>query len=541
MNPGATPDAAVPGEPPVITCDVAVIGSGAAGLAAAISAASTGASVQLFEKSDLFGGTTALSSGTAWIPTNEYATSRGVEDSPERAREYLEQFGEVAPEMVDAIVTGASEAITGLERHSPLRWLQIDYPDYHPERRGGLASGRTLLPKFFDAGQLGALAKMVRTSPFAPPAYRGVDLAADGLLSGRWANGYALVGALLKGCLDAGVTLYRSAPARQLLMDGSGVRGVVVEIDAREVHVAATGGVVLASGGYEWNAELVRAFLRGPLEGAPGTRANTGDGLLMAMEAGAQLGNMSEAWWMPMVRIPGEELEGGDVYRMTWHERALPGSIIVNRHGRRFVNEAHNYSDIGRAFHEFDANTFEFTNLPAWLVFDDAYFREYGIPSLAPGADIPAWLPSEPTLGDLARSLGIDAKGLEQTVVRFNTRAAAGSDPDFSRGLSVFDTFHGDERFEGPFRTLRPLTEPPFHALRLYIGALGTSGGPRTTPWSEVLDVRGRVIGGLYAAGNVMASATNRLYPGAGGTIGLALTFGYRAGQAAAGRAVNVH
>lgn len=494
--------------------------------------------MHLFERSDRFGGTTALSSGTAWVPANHLAAERGVDDSPDRAREYLAQFGdEVSPEMAEAFIAGASEAIATFERFTPLRWIPIDYPDYHPERAGGLASGRTLLPRFFDAAQLGEWASSVRTSPFAPPAYRGVDLAAEGLRTGRWANVYALVGALLKGCLDLGVTLHRSAPARRLLLSDGTVTGVVVELDGRDVQVRAIGGVVLASGGFEWNAELAKAFLRGPLEAAPGTRANTGDGLVMAMEAGARLGNMSEAWWMPLVRIPGEDLEGGDVFRMTWHERALPGSIIVNRRGERFVNEAHNYSDSGRAFHEFDPNTFEFKNVPAWLVFDHSYFSDYGIPSVPAGSEAPSWLPSAPTFAGLGQEIGVDPDGLRATAARFNEHAAEGRDPDFGRGQSVFDIFHGDDRFEGARRTLRPLTEPPFHALRLYIGALGTSGGPRTTPRGEVLDVRGGVIPGLYAAGNVMAAATNRLYPGAGGTIALALTFGHLAGRHAASRA----
>lgn len=515
-------------------CDVAVLGSGAAGLAAALTAAVEGATVIVFEKSPLLGGTTAISSGTAWMPANEQ--SAGGAGGAAAAKEYLETVsrGEMRPEFIRAFIEGSRKALACFEKHTPLRWMPIPYPDYHPEARGGRTEGRTLLPRYFDASLLGGAAELVRTSPYAPPPFRGTDYAAEGLKSGQWSNGYALVGALLRGCLDAGVTFVREARAQKLTMRDGRVAGVELDLGGEARTAETRRAVILASGGFEWDADLARAFLRGPLEGAPGTRANTGDGLVMAMEVGAALGNMSEAWWMQLVKIPGETLEGGEVFRMTWHERALPGSIMVNRAGRRFVNEAHNYSDIGRAFHAFDANTFDWANIPAWLLFDHEHFECYGVPSLPPGSAAPRWLTTAPTLEALAANVGIDAAGLVAAVARFNEGAAAGRDPDFHRGESAFDQFHGDQSREGTARCLRPLTIPPYHALRIYSGALGTSGGPKTDTSGRVLDVRGKAIPGLFAAGNVAASPTGRVYPGAGGTIGVALTFGHLAGLAAA-------
>ncbi|MEX2081285.1 MAG: FAD-dependent oxidoreductase [Dehalococcoidia bacterium] len=519
-----------------IECDVAVMGSGAAGLSAALTAAALGRRTVVVEKAAVLGGTTAISSGTAWVPASLHAAKRGLDDTADEAKAYLREIsrGEMGEEYIEAFVTGSTEAIAFFEAHSPLRWLSIGYPDYHPEAPGGRTDGRTLLPRFFDADSLGEAKALIRTSPYAPPAFRGVDLAADGLKNGRWANGYALVGALVKGCLDAGVEFHRGTAARRLIVEDGAVRGLEAESADGPLTFRTSRGVVLASGGFEWNTDLTKAFLRGPLEGGPGPRANTGDGLVMAMEVGAALGNMSEAWWMPTVQIPGERDQDGEVYRMTWHERALPGSIIVNRRGQRFVNEAHNYSDIGRAFHHFDANTYEWPNVPAWMVFDHEYLERFGIPSTMPGDPQPGWLKSYATLAALADDLGIDPGRLETTVERFNGFARMGKDPDFGRGESAFDQFHGDETRQGPLKALRPLEPAPFHALRMYIGALATSGGPKTDASGAVLNVRGEVIPGLYAAGNAMASATGRVYPGAGGTIGLALTFGHLAGRALA-------
>jgi hypothetical protein len=254
----------------------------------------------------------------------------------------------------------------------------------------------------------------------------------------------------------------------------------------------------------------------------------------MAMAVGASLGNMSEAWWMPTIPIPGEHVRGRPLNRLCLSERTLPGSILVNGKGRRFANEAANYNDIGRAFHTFDPTRFAFENNPAWLIFDDIFQRRYPVAGYAPGKAPPGLLHTAPDLSALATMIGVDAAALAATVERFNHYAAKGQDPDFDRGVSVYDTYNGDRTQPGVSATLRPLSEGPYHAVRIVSGALGTKGGPRTDERGRVLNTRGQPIPGLYAAGNAMAGSTGMVYGGAGGTLGPALTFGFLAGKDAA-------
>jgi 3-oxosteroid 1-dehydrogenase len=530
-----------------LVVDVAVVGSGAAALSAAVTAAVAGAKVALLERSDKFGGTTAVSGGVAWVPNNPHMAEVGATDSREDAITYLRRLSldRTDERLIAAFVDHAPEAVRFLEAQTPLRFVALKYPDYHPEFPGGKRCGRSLDPVLFDSHQLGSLAETVRRSPHNPGAITiadteaGIDLldftlVAERMQKGLVAGGNALVSPLIKACADRGVELRREARARRLHVQNGAVVGLAVEQGGRQVQIGARRGVVLASGGFEWNPRLCRDFLRGPLEASASPPFNEGDGLMMAMEVGAALGNMSEAWWMPLCRIPGEEYGGRDMYRITLKERTLPGSIIVNRAGRRFVNEAHNYNDIGRAFHSFDPVAFDFPNVPAWLIFDHTYKSRYPLITMFPEDPIPPWLPQAPTLRALAESQGIDPQGLEATVRRFNDGAARGEDPDFHRGESFYDHYNGDRNREGPLSTLGPVTTPPFYALRMYAGTLGTKGGPRTNERAQVLHVRGDVIPGLYAAGNTMAGVTGLAYGGAGGTIGPALTFGYIAGNTAA-------
>jgi len=252
------------------------------------------------------------------------------------------------------------------------------------------------------------------------------------------------------------------------------------------------------------------------------------------MQVGAKLDNMSEAWWMPTIPVPGDSVRGRPLYRLCLAERTLPGSIMVNGKGRRFVNEAANYNDIGRAFHTFDPTHFAFENNPAWLVFDERFRSRYPIAGFQPNQAPEGLIESAATLGELADRIGVDPATLEDTVDRFNQYVSVGRDPEFLRGVSVYDRYNGDSTQTGPARTLGPLREGPYHAVRVVSGALGTKGGPKTNTRGRVLDLAGRPIPGLYAAGNAMAGPTGMVYGGAGGTLGPALTFGYLAGRDAA-------
>ena len=401
------------------------------------------------------------------------------------------------------------------------------YPDYHPDMPGARpGGGRSLEPDLFDLSVLGEWARQLRfwdgsprpvllsetsfggaTAP--PPA----AVIAERRERGVCGMGEALVGSLLAGCLDAGVAVRTGARATRLLTSGGRVAGVRLDTAAGEVTVGARRGVILATGGFEWNEALVRAFLRGPMDAPAGVPTNTGDGLEMATDAGAALGNMAHAWWAPMARIPGEEAWGAPRHRLVLAERTRPGSIMVNGAGERFCNEAANYNALGGAFHQLDPATLRHANAAAWLVCDDRCRRRYPLPGCRRGAEPPPWIHRGDTLADLAAAVGVPAAALGETVTNFNRHAATGTDPAFGRGASVYDRFNGDRTLAGAAATLGVLDEPPFYAVAIGIGALGTSGGPRTDERGRVSARSGDVVEGLWAAGNVMAAPPPRSTP----------------------------
>jgi succinate dehydrogenase/fumarate reductase flavoprotein subunit len=295
------------------------------------------------------------------------------------------------------------------------------------------------------------------------------------------------------------------------------------------------GAVILATGGFEYDPELVRDFLRGPLTRPVGAPSNTGDGLRMVMRIGARLGNMREAWWSPVVGYPGTRRDGGRNALLSARERALPGCIMVNRYGRRFANEAANYNALGGAFHRLDESRLDYLNVPAYMIFDQSTVDQFGAFGVAPGGEMPDWVTRAPALGELAGAFGIPAGELRATVDRFNAHARTGTDPDFGRGTSAYDRFPGGRGRDpdSPFATLGPVQTAPFYGAEVAISALGTKGGPRTDRDGRVLDVDGDAIRGLYAAGNVMASPAGMVYGGAGATLAVAGVWGLYAGRAA--------
>ncbi len=491
---------------------VTVVGSGAAGLAAALAASRAGARVTVLEAHGRIGGTTALSGGIAWCPANEHVP----DDDPADALAYLRSLalGDVDDELLQVFVREAGPTAGRLRRETPLDWAPLPYADYHAEFPGGRErGGRSLEPLPLDPSP--AVAALVRDAPniTAPVTYLELatgeldhDEIARRADRGTFTLGRALLAALLDGCLALGVEVRTGVRVREL-----------PETDA----------VVLATGGFERDPELARAFLRGPMTAPVGAPSARGDGLRIAMAAGAALGGMSEAWWCPAARIPGEEIDGEPLHRLILTERARPGCLLVNGHGVRFVDEAQNYNDLGRALQNFEPTSFSFPNVPAWLVFDGRYRRTYRLGPLSKRDPDPDWLLRGETLDELAAAAGLPPGALERTVARFNEHAADGADPDFGRGSFPYDRFIGD---------LGPLLEPPYYALQVLPGCLATKGGARTDGDGRVLAIANEApIPGLYAAGNAAASPFGLAYPGAGGTIGPALVFGTRAGEAAAG------
>ncbi|KUP97249.1 FAD-dependent oxidoreductase [Thermobifida cellulosilytica] len=527
--------------------DVVVLGTGAAGLTAALAAASEGASVGLFEKADRVGGTTALSGGIVWLPANRHAAAAGVDDSREKALTYLESLsnGSMLPEMVEAFVDNVDPTLEWLERETPLRLLVVPrYPDYHPEHPGGLpGGGRSLEPALFDTRGLGpwqdrivGLPRRLRISEIPSGGGSGVippEVMRQRTEASQEGLGRALVAALLQGCLDRGVAPRTGMRAVELVVEHGRVAGVRFESESGPQEVRARRGVVIATGGFEHDPELVRDLVHGPLLHPPGVPSNTGDGLRMAMRVGARLGAVHEAWWVPVVLVPGPD--GTAAPTLLLRERTLPGTLMVNARGRRFANEAANYNALGAAFRTFDSASFSYANVPAWLVLDDACVQRYGVFGTAPGRGAPDWVTRADTLDGLAERIGVPADALAATVARFNDHARAGHDPDFGRGASIYDGWCGDQTHYGtPQATLGPLATGPFYAVPVHPSALGTKGGPRTTPDGQVLGVDGAPVAGLYAAGNAMAAPTGMAYGGAGGTLGPAMVFARLAGRHAA-------
>ena len=534
--------------------DVVVLGSGAAGLTAALAAAQEGARVGLFEKADVLGGSSAISGGVCWVPLNHHQDEEGIADSRADALTYLESLSldRMDPALAAAFVDNGRATVQWLEATTALRFALLpNYPDYHPESAGGKPDGgRSLDPGLFSYRSLGLWAdKVARSRRSAHLRITDTTLGGgtgfidedelrrrvDEDLRGC---GNALVGPLVKALLDLDVDLVMDARAADLVVDDGRVGGVRLVVGGDPVEVTARHGVVLATGGFEWNAQLVAEFLRGPMTAPTSVPTNTGDGLLMAMRVGARLANMGQAWWVPAVKVPGDTAFGEQRSTLVNRERTLPGAIMVNARGRRFTDEATNYNALGGAFHQMDPVAFGYANLPAWLVFDQAYADRYGSFGTPAGEPVADWIPRSDSLAGLATAVGIDPEGLTSTVERWNALVGDDEDLDFRRGDSAYDRWSGD----GAYRftkasTLGRLSTAPFYAVPVESGTLGTSGGPRTDARGRVLDTYGQPIPGLYAAGNVAAAPTAMAYGGAGGTLGPILVFGRLAGLAAAAKA----
>jgi succinate dehydrogenase/fumarate reductase flavoprotein subunit len=522
--------------------DVVVLGTGAAGLTAALTAAANGASVAVFEKAATIGGTTAVSGGIVWIPAHNRAA--GGELSVDDALKYLEaqSLGVMDRELVETFVRTGPEMLDYIESKSALRFEVAEgFPDYKPELPGGQpGGGRSLNAKPFDLAAVGEWASRITAFPI-DFSNVGIDAetrarihaAVDDMDGDYCVAGTALIAGLLKGLLDLGVTPVTEARAVELIGSATGITGVRIALADKDIRVRAGKAVILGTGGFEWDPRLVEAFLRGPLRGPVSPPNNTGDGLRMAMAHGADLANMGEAWWVPVIQIPGDTLGGKPRSRSVRLERTRPRSIIVNRAGKRFLNEAGEYNSMSGPFHQLDPRA-GYVNDPAWIVFDDQHLKRYGFLGVEPGGEAPAWFNKSATLAELEEKTGIDADGLAATLAAWNDNVANEVDPEFSRGASAYDGYWGDNSAPTPaLQTLGPLDTPPYYAVPVGIGAMGTKGGPRTDRDGRVLHISGEVIPGLFAAGNAMAGVTGRAYGGAGGTLGPAMVFGYRAGLAA--------
>ena len=548
--------------------DVIVVGSGAGAMTSAVFLADQGFSVLVVEKSNQYGGTSAISGGGIWIPNNHYFARMSGNDSYATALTYLQAAaGEhVAETRLRAYLDNAPKMIEALTRISRVRYaVAAKYPDYYPHLPGALAGGRTLDPELFDTSLLGdELVNLRKPSPStllmgciawtARDAHKAMarsfgwrllimKLMLRYKLDFKWRRkskmdrraslGSSLVASLRRSLMDRNVPLWLNTDFSGLITDNGRVSGIIVQRDGTELQLHARHGVILASGGFEQNQALRDRYLPKPTRKTwsatpPGN--NTGAALEAGMAQGAATALLDWAWWAPTIAVPGEDKPRG-----IFAERAFPGAIVVNGQGQRFVNEAAPYLEFVDAMHrdnQFSAGK----SVPAWCIFD-AHFRfNYAMGPLMPGQIMPdsrlrkEWLNNlywkADTLADLARQIGIDSVGLEATVTKVNDYARTGVDLDFARGGNVFDRYYGDCNVK-PNPCLAPLRKGPFYAMRLDAGDIGTKGGLLTNEHAQVVRDDGTAIAGLYAIGNCSASVMGTSYPGAGGTLGPAMTFGY--------------
>ncbi len=523
---------------PAPSADVVVAGSGAAGLTAALAAAVAGADVLVVERGERLGGTTALSGGRVWVPGN-HLQGAGAADSPQAAAAYLDGlFSDRYRPMTEVFLRTAPEMARFVERHSAHRFAACPrYPDYHSSRPGATTGGRALDAQPIDTRGLTPLAADILVPPGYLPmsfaeweSWRYPDrfdweLLRERERDGIAANGVALVAGLLDGVVQAGGRVLTGVRL-------TGVRPGSARVErAGQAATIGAAAVILATGGFDRDPPL-RARLQPPAQrasGAPPT--NTGDGLRIAQHAGARCDNLGEGWWMPMIAIPGETLLGEQFYRSLVRERGLPRQIMVNAAGRRFADEAQPYNEIGKALHRQAG--------PVHLIFDEGYRERYPMPGLPRDGTPPAWIAGGGSLAALAERIGVGPGALEGTVRRWNDACAAGADRDFGRGENAYERFCGDPAIAaaGSNPCLGPIDRPPYYAIEVLAGTIGTKGGPVTDTDGVVLGQDGSPVTGLYAVGNAAAFWTADGYPGPGATLAVGMTMGYRAGRHA-GRTV---
>ncbi|MFF0559388.1 FAD-dependent oxidoreductase [Streptomyces sp. NPDC004266] len=539
------------------TYDVVVVGSGAAGMAAAITARLRGLTALVVEKTDVYGGSTALSGGAIWVPNNFHLDAAGLGDTPEKARAYLDAtVGDRVPaERKDAYVTHGPQMVREFHDRTAVRFVYTPgYSDYYPERLGGYPQGRSVEPQIFDFRKLGPEQRATMRRAGLPTyglTITSKDFRQLNMVARTWAGrrtavkvGAQAVGAKLTGkellslgealiarmrhSLDAlGADLWLSAPLTGLVEEDGRVTGVRITRDGRELGIRATGGVVLASGGFSHDQRLREKHLPAPTstEWSSASDGQTGDALEPAVALGAATDLMDRVWGAPSVVPP----EGRPFFLVA--DRGVPGMVIVNAVGERYANEAAPYHEFVDAMYANDRPGA--TTVPSWLILDATARARYIFMGLFPGQAFPKpWLESgfvrkAATVEELAGRIGVAPERLRATVDRFNGFARAGRDEDFHRGDSVYDRYYGDPTLPNP--NLAPLEKGPYFAIPVHPGDIGTKGGLVTDATARVLREDGTPIDGLYASGNVSSAVMGETYPGPGATIGPAMTFSWLA------------
>ena len=548
----------------VHSVDIAIVGSGAGGMTAALAVHEAGLSALVIEKTRYYGGSTARSGGGIWIPCNHLMRAAGVADSFDEARTYLQgTVGERSPlASREMFLSQSVKMIQWLDRKSDLQCSYMQgYADYYPELPGGKVQGRALEPRLFDGNALGA--DLARLRPPVIPIPAGLTFTAGeykqlGLVMRTWQGrgtalriglrllgarltgrkmlmmGQALIGRLRLSLKKRGIPVWLDAPMKELIVEGGRITGVRVEKDGQPVEVIARKGVILAAGCFAHNLDMRLKYQKQPVttRWTVASEGNTGDGILAGQRVGAAVDLMDEAWWGPSSLPP----DTAPFFHVA--ERGFPGLIMVNQKGRRFTNESASYVEVVQAMYRL--HTEGDPHIPCWFVFDQRYRNHYVFSSLFPRQPVPkqmldsGYVRKAGTIAELAGQLGMDATTLEATVTRFNGHARAGVDPDFGRGDSAYNRYFGDPTNK-PHPNLAPIDQAPFYAVQVVAGDLGTKGGLVTDEYARVRREDGSLIEGLYCVGNNSASVMGTTYPGPGCTIGPAMTFGYVAARHAAG------
>ena len=549
--------------------DLIVVGSGAGAMLGAIRAQEQGLKTLVVEKADLFGGTSALSGGGIWIPVNYDQKNAGVKDDLETAFSYMKRCvrGMATDDRVLAYVETANKMAEYLRQIGIPYRAMAKYADYYPHIEGSKPGGRTMDPVDFNAAKLGVAAlETMRPGPPGNQLFGRMSISAfeaHSMLSREFKSRFTIIGIMLKYFLDypwrnksrrdrrmtggqalvaglltaankAGVQMWRNAPLKELVKDAAGrVTGVIIEKEGQRLQVNAKRGVLLGAGGFERNQEMREQYLNKPTQAewtATPVGGNTGDAHRAGQAVGAQLHLMDWSWGVPTMDVPKEP-----AYRGIFVERSLPGCMVVNNKGLRFLNESGPYPEFQQAMLADHAKGNG--AVPAWIVFDANFRAQNPIGPLMPGSAVPdskvrkSWLNNVywkgETLDDLAAQIGVDAAGLKDSARRMTEYAKTGKDLDFDRGGNVFDRYYGDPRLKNP--NLGPIEKGPFYAMRLWPGEIGTKGGLLTDREGRVLNTEGQVIDGLYCVGNNSASVMGPAYAGAGSTLGPAMTFAFRA------------
>ncbi|MGE3148309.1 MAG: FAD-dependent oxidoreductase [Pseudorhodoplanes sp.] len=561
------------------SCDVLVVGSGAGGLSAAVSARSRGLDVLVVEKEDCFGGTTTRSGGGLWIPCNPLAKAAGMSDSHDAASEYIRNEAGACfdPELVESYLVNGPRMVDFFQQKTSVQFvLQYAMPDYHLDVPGALLRGRTIYAAPFDAREAGALRTKI-APPLRELTFLGMGIGRTDLqhffnathslksamfvgrrllwqfydllrygCSVRLVNGHALAARLIRSAQDLGVRLWNSAPVTALDMHDGSARGAFVDRGGELYRITARRGVVLACGGFPHDSERQKQLFphvrAGGRHWSPSSPGNTGDGLKFGETAGGTVSTdyPNTGYWAPVSLVPPGEGRHSIFPHTNGLDRSKPGFICVTRAGRRFVNECTTYHEFVQAM---------FANrggeeAHAFIICDHTAIRRYGLGYAKPfplrlGPHLKSgYITRGDTLGELAQRTGIDGAALTKTVADFNVHAAHGQDPQFGKGSDAYHWYQGDPEHK-PNPCVAPIAHGPFYALKLVIGDVGTLAGLKTDRHARVLGSDGTAIANLYAVGNDMANFCGGQTPGAGVTLGPAMTFGYVAGQHIADRNSN--